>query len=290
MPHVRSQNHNTDRPWNGDLVIDPRKFALYLGLGAGTEPHSMHVIQLFILIDGEMHVHLWDKCRFPLRGEFQLEGESIIELVPGQALLIPPDYPIQLEGHGNLAIFFLNPEVADGEDGPPTHHLRCDLTVFLPEAVQKLLPQLNRYLTNRYSSKEITSLCTELIELIISIGKRESLYWLVQRTLRCLFEAFDNDENSSITTIRKCIDPLGNSLDEFQIQREFGKHIGIAIRRFSIALRLWDAVEEMAYRKNLDDVCSAVNLAKGMLSRYFKRVIGISPSEIHRKGNVLILT
>jgi hypothetical protein len=190
----------------------------------------MHVIQLFVLISGEMRLHLWNKCRFPLRGEFEREGEFIVELATGRAFLVPPDYPLQLEGKGHLAIFFLNPEMTDEEDGPPTHQVRCHLVELLPESTKQILPRLDRYLNNGYTEKEMSCLCTEIVELIISMGQREGLYWLVQRTLKCLFDAFENDAASNITTIRKCIALLGDPPNETQIQREFGKNVGIAIR------------------------------------------------------------
>lgn len=289
MSTALSQTHTSGEPWSGDLNIKPRKFALYVGPAANTEPHAMHVFQLFILLDGEMRLRLWEECRFPLRGEFILEGETIIELVPGRPLLVPPDYPLQLEGGGNIAIYFLNPELAEGEDETPTHQLRCGLMMLLPEAVSDIVARLERCLREKYSREEVSLLCARMAELISMLGERESLYWLVRRTLKCLFEAFENDEDGSIKTICECVAESGEPPNEFHVQREFRKQVGVAIRRFSIALRLWDAVEEMAYRKNLDDVTAAVNLAKGMLSRYFKRVIGISPSAFHHKGSVLVL-
>jgi AraC-like DNA-binding protein len=282
--------HNSLEPWSGDAVIKPRKFGLYFGPAGNTEPHAMHVHQFLLLLSGNMRLHIWERGRFPLRGKLQLEDESIIELSVGRPVLVPADYPIQLEGSGNLAIFFLNPEVAFGEDEAPTHHLRCELTTLSTEAVRDIVARLNSYLTDGYTKKEAAALCAEIAELLTSMGERRMLDWPVDSTLKCLFEAFDNDEDSSIKTIRERVGSRRTPPNESHIQREFGKHVGVAIRRFYIVLRLWDAVEEMAYRKNLDDVTAAADFAKGMLSRYFKRVVGICPSEFHGKGNLLILT
>ena len=277
-------------PWSGHLCVKPRTCALYVGPAGDTEPHAMHAHQLLILLNGRMQIRLWDECRFPLRGEVSLKEEKVVVLMPERPVLVPADHPLQLEGDGDAAIFFLNPEVADGEDGTPTHHLRCALTVLLPGAVSDIVNGLKKCLDGRCSRGEVSLLCSQMVGLIGALGVRESLYWLVKRTLKCLFEAFERDGAGGIRALCECVAESGTPPNEFLIQREFRKHVGVAIRRYSIALRLWDAVEEMAYGRSLDDVTAAVDFAKGMLSRYFKRFVGISPSDFYDRGSVLVLT
>jgi mannose-6-phosphate isomerase-like protein (cupin superfamily) len=290
MSTLRTRRRASREPWSGDLSVKPRTFALYVGRAGDTEPHAMHVHQLFILLKGRMRIHLWDEGRFPLRGEIRLKEEKVVVLTPGRPLLVPSDQPLQLEGSGDVAIFFLNPEVADGEDSTPSHHLRCALTVLLPGAVSEIVTGLKKCLDGRCNRGEILLLCSQMVGLISALGVRESLYWLVKRTLKCLFEAFEGGGVGGIRALCECIAESGTPPNEFLIQREFRKHVGVAIRRFSIALRLWDAVEEMAYGRSLDDVTAAVDFAKGMLSRYFKRFVGICPSDFYDRGSVQVLT
>jgi hypothetical protein len=291
MSTLRTRCRASREPWSGYLSVKPRKFALYVGPAGDTEAHAMHAHQLFILLDGHMRIRLWDESRFPLRGELRLKEEKVVELAPGRPLLVPADSPLQLEvdGSADLAIFFLSPEAADGEEDAPTYHLRCALTVLLPGAVGEVVAGLKKCLGGSYSRGEVSLLCRQMAELVGALGVRESLYWLVRRTLKCLLEAFEGGGIGSIREIRECVAESGRPPSEFQIQREFRKHVGVAIRRFSIALRLWDAVEEMAYARSLDDVTAAVDFAKGMLSRYFKRFVGICPSDFYGRGSVLVL-
>lgn len=290
MSTTLTRRRTLREPWSGHLSVKPRQFALYVGPAGETEPHAMHVHQLFVLLNGCMSVRLWDECRFPLRGEIRLKDEKVVALTPERPLLVPSDHPLQLEGSGDAAIFFFNPEVADGEESTPTHHLRCALTELLPGPAGEIVAGLRKCLDGRCGRGEVSLLCSQIVGLISAVGERESLYWLVRRTLKCLFEAFEGDGVGGIRALCECVAESGTPPNEFLIQREFRKHVGVAIRRFSIALRLWDAVEEMAYGRSLDDVTAAVDFAKGMLSRYFKRFVGICPSDFYDRGSVLVLT
>ena len=252
------------KSWQGGIYLW-EGMALFAGRAGGSSLHAHHALQITLAVGASFRVRL---------------GASGA-LVERRAVVIASDLPHELDGGGAILVsLYLDPE-GEYARGVERSIARDDATSELARlgatlgdaAAASGVPDGRR-------AREIASAILEAVgaERIVpsSIDPR------VRRVLSLVGAAPG----------RKA--PLGElaaavGLSEDRLGHLFREQMGLPVRRYLLWLRLGDAIGALAGGGSLTEAAHAAGFADSAhLSRTFRRMFGVAPSEALSRSRVLV--
>lgn len=265
---MRDEDKETARAgdaWSGAVFLW-RERGLFLGGASDTSAHAPHAIKVCLAIHGSFRLRTnidddWHEC---------------------EAIALPPDQPHQLDGRGTrLALFYLLPETEAGQR--ILKKLSEASFSRAPQAVRStLLPRLRRYLEQGCDVDEAAELCDELVYRLAPARDQPTFIdCRVTRALEYLRSTLDRQVTSEEIAAVAQLSPS-------RIAHLFREQSGLPLRRYLLWLRLCAALEQMATSHSLTDAAHASGFADSAhLSRTFRRMHGIAPSELYHHSRFI---
>jgi len=246
--------------WAGRLFVWPGR-ALYLGDAADTTLHAHHAIQLCIAIAGSF------RLRSSARGRWVQHREAVV----------PADSEHQLDGRGALlALVYLEPEAEPGRQLmalPRTKSFGLKEERILNRVRDRLASLAGSQDGEREAGAAIDDVLTGLMPNYVPCGGLDARVVDLLEHLAGLSDPRMSAADAAATV----------GLSSHRFQHLFRTNTGIPFRRYLLWLRLVAAVGHVARGGTLTDAAHDAGFSDSAhLSRTFRRMFGLSPSELAR--------
>lgn len=244
-----SRNHYGRAEWVGTVYLWRRGVTLECGLyvcdyAHDTDFHAIPVPKIFVPLDGEFTVESVEWLAHLKSGEQQgfpadnskrsdifkwTETSRRVSISPGQLTIVKSNYSHRLLGEGRIAIFYLSPDIIEGQELLAREDYGAGLSVIAPpdldksDVLQQLLTINGKSLdaaketaTEIYSQimaqlKPASDLSSIVLELLKNVGKRVRSRYRLKR--------FQCEHNTRFS------------------RKELADYIGIAIRELAKIFR-----------------------------------------------------
>lgn len=218
---------------------------LLVGDGPRLDVHTPHAFQICVA----------------LQGQFRMRLASETVWTPFEVAVIAPDIPRELDASGALAcILLVGPETAEGRRLPSS-------TTILPIRPPR-----------RYPCDDPHALRRTLIDTFASAFSRRLMDPRIVAALRLIRAS--PAVHVPVNEIASAV-----SLSPSRLVHLFHEQTNISIKRYSLWLRLHAAFRAMASEDSLTGIAYQVGFADSAhLSRAFRRMLGINPSELMRQS------
>ena len=252
-------------PSDRGLGILTHDGALYLGSTLNTTIHTAHAFKIYIAIEGEF--------------DLQLAGSDTLNSL--NSVVIAPDRAHKVIGdNAVVALFYLIPETVDGQ-----RISRCygDRDVFAPpkKVVAGLAPRLNKILEQGCCREEASLLSSSICDRILPTP-RINANFDPRITYALEYLGAELDHRVTVAELSSAV-----SLSPSRLEHLFKEQVGISMSRYLLWIRLKKALEMMSRGMSLTEVAHTVGFADSAhLSRTFRRLIGIAPSELLKNINL----
>lgn len=261
----KNERHQTG--WSGSIFLWKER-GLYLGKAAITHTHAQYAIKVCVAVDGDFRVRLdkekvWHSCG---------------------AAIVAPNQPHQVDGCGKrLALFYLTPE---SEEATRILIRKLDqpLVKIDPQSLLSVRYRLQQYVETKLNETDAADVFDELV---YELAPHSSLYSNMDERVASVLEYLRStslDYRISREEIAEAV-----SLSPDRLSHLFREQSGITIRRYLLWLRLRAAVEEMALKDSLTDIAHTAGFADSAhLSRTFKQMLGLAPSELFQTSEFML--
>lgn len=236
--------------------------ALFLCTSVDTTSHQHHAVQLSVGLDRA----------FRLRSDAESWSEYPVVLIDG-------DQPHQLDSlSAPVASLYLDPESEIGRRLSTGLKEKAHRLLALPAAAD-FVPQLRGLWSQGVSCREATELTDRLVHALTG------------------FTQADRPLDSRVANACQILDalpepriPAGElaarvGLSAGRFAHLFREQTGLPVRRYLLWLRLLKAISQLSRAASLTDAAHAAGFADSAhLTRTFRRMFGITPSEIFRSS------
>ena len=250
-----------------EQIIWKGKFTLWTG-GGGYVGYSS---------DTKIHAHHAHQLCFALDEPFRLRSEPSQDWIEYSAAFVASDVPHQFDGRGNrVVLIYLDPESEDA---------RRILNTFTGMAIQPLPTQNLSSLLLKLSSDPLMPISSIPFfkGMITVLGGETSVPGTMdQRVIQVI--RFLNSFDEEIPTLHSLA--LKVSLSPSRLGHLFREQTGLPLRQYRLWLRLQKALEALTQTHSLTVAAHMASFADSAhLSRTFRRMFGIAPSELKVESN-----
>lgn len=239
------------------LVLDAGR-AVYVGPTPATTRHAHHALQVCVSLRGTFRLRSNDQAWRRFKGA-----------------IIHSDEPHQLEGADvDIAMLYLDPETPEAR--AMARREPCGgIQPIRGQRLEQLRLAVSGYASGHVDPHEVLSLFDSLRDGPSGAsGSPPMLDPRVERAVEILLGTDDR---------RIALAPLARrvGLSASRMAHLFRAEIGLPLRRYLLWLRLADAVDEIARGASLTEAAHEAGFSDSAhLARTFRRMFGISPSEL----------
>ncbi|QRN96222.1 helix-turn-helix transcriptional regulator [Archangium violaceum] len=243
------------RTWRGRLFFGPGRL-LYAGPLGETRPHAHHSFQLVLSL-----------------GEPVSLADSRLRTRPCQAAIIPPDVEHAVAGAASAAVLLhVYPDDLVGRS-LQTLGIARDSVADWQRAGECLVSLAPKAPPRHWHEAESLAQAM-LLALRVDTASPRPTHPAVKRLLRLLPEALEGDVRLEALAPRV-------GLSTSRLSHLFRAEVGLALRPYILWLRLHRAAEHLRAGAPLTTAAHAAGFTDSAhLSHVFRRVFGLSPSEI----------
>ena len=262
--HISNQQISSWQDKNG-LGFITRIGAFYLGPTMNTTVHALHTYKIHIAIDGEF--------------DLLLEGGRSFSSC--KAAIIAPDRLHKMSSRGAMVgLFYLVPETSEGRK-VSAFFSGQDVFAPPPQVLAAIMPHLRVYLEHGCNVDEADDLCGYLFNNLAPLSNAGSV---LDFRVRHAIKYLDSMVGCRVTIARVASEV---ALSQSYLEHLFSEQVGISISRYMLWARMRDAVTLMASNQCLTQVAHEVGFSDSAhLSRTFRRMLGIAPSDLLRTTNL----
>ncbi|NOT58456.1 MAG: helix-turn-helix transcriptional regulator [Deltaproteobacteria bacterium] len=256
---ARGVREGQPAPWRGRLFLWEGR-GLYLGPTFATDMHAHHAAQICVA----------------LTGTFRLRSGHNASWFRSRSIIIPADHAHQLDGEGGvLSLLFLDPEAV--ETRALMQQQGAEVRTIPEPTLRRLLPPLRRCWREQWDNHESEILCRRFIQILIFPGNvPRPLDPRITQAVQ-LFRA-NTDRRMTIAEAAAAV-----ALSPSRLAHLFRAHMGLAVRRYLLWLRLAEALQKITCGVSLTVAAHAAGFADSAhLSRTFRRMFGLVPSMLSR--------
>ena len=239
--------------WNG--------CAMFLWDKTDSTMHQHHAVQIVIGLDRPFRLHL--------------DSESH----QSRVAIIAADVPHRIVSRaGWHVVIMLNPELKDTKKLVAKHLTGVRFRLLDISVIASFIPTLRNFIVRTHSGERAKLVCDEITHALTGMkASAEVLDERIQKALNFLDRL--PVKKISVKDVAKAI-----GLSEGRLTHLFKEQVGIPIRRYLLWQRLWIAIEKVVHCGSLTCAAHGADFADSAhLSRTFRRMFGITMSEIFKK-------
>jgi AraC-like DNA-binding protein len=249
-------------------------FALFLSnrIPANVYPHGHHLLKIFISLDHSFNIEYdgkWREIKAAIIGP-----DKVHRFVSGE--------------EGNYAVLYL-----EGESKVAMYLCReClgshGLCILPPSLFMPVKDSFKELFNGRSSIEDVSFVSNTILNLILEYYKLEITKYdpkidpRINKAITFIKES--SDKKARINTVTQEV-----GLSESRLIHLFTSEVGVPPRRYSLWLRLLDAINEIIHGASFTEAAYAAGFSDSAhLSRTFRQMFGLSLIDVFKNPNVNI--
>jgi AraC-like DNA-binding protein len=242
--------------WKGRVFLSLGR-ALYLGPAGDTTPHAHHALQVSIGLDAPV--------RLRRAGEDWREHDGAI---------VAPDVPHQLDGGwGDLALFYVEPESADGRRWLQTPE--GEIRTMASDNVSAVRAKARQLASRPLSAENAGRVYTDLFDSLgLGLDPGAPSDQRVVQAVRKLRAS--PGARGSMTDLARAV-----GLSPSRLRHVFRHEMGMSAQSYVVWLRIYEACAALVRGASLSTAAVDAGFSDAAhFTRTFRRAFGLAPSQI----------